>query len=158
PEPCSVTTNDDGTSTITCPDGTSSVIPHGQDGEAGEDGLPGEEGLATLLDIQEEPAGDACPYGGHVVRRGLDADRDGILDPEEVVATEYICAPPPGLDALIAIDVEAPGVNCPAGGYRVRSGQDADADGALDPGEVTATAYVCHGDDGLSALLRVEEE
>jgi uncharacterized repeat protein (TIGR03803 family) len=40
---------------------------------------------------------------------------------------------------------EPPGVNCAAGGVRLDSGLDADADGQLQDGEITRTSYACNG-------------
>ncbi len=48
-----------------------------------------------------------------------------------------------GLDALVAVVAESAGATCAYGGQRVQSGQDANRNGVLDAGEVTATSYVC---------------
>lgn len=38
------------------------------------------------------PAADGCPAGGTAVHSGLDRDRDGILDDEEIEQTTQVCA------------------------------------------------------------------
>ncbi len=48
---------------------------------------------------------------------------------------------------MLVVD-EPPGSNCPAGGKKIESGLDTNHNGALDPGEVTATSYVCNGEPG----------
>jgi hypothetical protein len=50
-----------------------------------------------------------------------------------------------GAGSLIAQTPEAAGSNCIEGGTRVTSGPDTNANGVLDPAEVTATTFVCNG-------------
>jgi hypothetical protein len=50
-----------------------------------------------------------------------------------------------GASSLIAQTPEAPGSNCIEGGTRITSGPDTNANGVLDPAEVTATTFVCNG-------------
>ncbi|MEN9785911.1 MAG: hypothetical protein RLZZ299_1175 [Pseudomonadota bacterium] len=75
---------------------------------------------------------------------------------------------------LVATIREPDGANCAHGGTRIDVGLDADADGVLDAGEVTSTAYACDaavdgdsggssggtsgGNDGASALVRTQAE
>ncbi len=53
-----------------------------------------------------------------------------------------------GKNALVKTTSEAAGSNCPTGGQKIESGQDANADGVLQASEVTATSYVCNGAAG----------
>ena len=50
-----------------------------------------------------------------------------------------------GFKSLIAMSTEPAGNNCAYGGTKVTSGLDLDSSGSLDPGEVSATSYVCNG-------------
>jgi hypothetical protein len=50
-----------------------------------------------------------------------------------------------GVESLIKVTKEPPGLNCPAGGDRIDVGIDNDGDGILQPGEIAQTAYVCSG-------------
>jgi len=124
----------------------------------------GQDGHSTLIDTADEPPGPNCPAGGFIVSSGLDLDDDGILDPEEVTSTEYLCNGQTGQDGhstLISTAEEPPGPNCPAGGFIVSSGLDLDGNGVLEPEEVTATEYVCNGEDGqdgLGSLVSVMDE
>lgn len=125
----------------------------GAQGTPGSQGPTGDDGLNSLLAIAAEPAGANCAAGGSRVQSGLDADRDGILAPGEVLQTAYVCrgedgatgpAGNDGFDTLLETQPESPGGNCTHGGTRVRSGRDDDRDGVLDPGEIAHTAYVCN--------------
>jgi len=76
--------------------------PQGEQGSQGMQGAPGATGPAgangsngfdTLLATTAEPAGANCSAGGTLVRVGLDANRNGVLDTGEVNAAQnrYIC-------------------------------------------------------------------
>ncbi|HEX8539760.1 MAG TPA: hypothetical protein VF664_20020, partial [Cystobacter sp.] len=84
--------------------------------------------------IVPEPEGAHCPHGGTALLTGPDTNGNDVLDPAEVTATEYLChdAAP---QALLRLEQEAPGPNCPAGGRRILNGLDLDGDGVLDEGE-----------------------
>ncbi len=126
----------------------------------------GLDGLTALVSITDEAPGERCPVGGQKVQAGLDDDRDGALDADEVDQTSYVCngaAGVPGEEgehgtpgedgtrgedgaqALVALADVAPGEGCPGGGVAIRSGVDADRDGALGLDETTDTRVVCHG-------------
>ncbi|WP_147446878.1 hypothetical protein [Corallococcus sp. CA047B] len=92
--------------------------------------------------VRPEPVGEHCPFGGQAVLSGLDQDRDGVLDDEEVTATDYVCDDAPA-QVRTRTRSEAHGVNCALGGQAVQSGLDLDTNGQLDDAEVTATDYVC---------------
>lgn len=131
----------------------------------GGGGAPG-----AILGFSDEPAGDRCENGGTRVDSGRDLDGDGKLDEGEVDATTYVCDGldgEPGADgpqgdrgdrgeegedggdaprALIDMAPEPSGPNCANGGQKVTSGLDANDNGVLDEGEISDTAYVCHGE------------
>jgi hypothetical protein len=67
--------------------------PPGDDGNPGPGGPPGDdgEGFNSLTDINIEPAGPNCANGGFRFDVGLDLNRNGILDPEEITDTSYAC-------------------------------------------------------------------
>ncbi len=54
----------------------------------------------------------------------------------------------PGTASLTSLSPEAAGTNCKTGGTKITTGLDLDANGTLDPGEVTSTQYVCNGASG----------
>jgi hypothetical protein len=117
----------------------------GQDGQNGADGQQGPAGNTALIATAPAPS-EQCQHGGLSVSSGLDVDADGILEPEEVQHTDYVCSSAPGVDglsALVAQTAEPPGENCAAGGTRVDAGLDTDSDGVLDASEITSTSYVC---------------
>ncbi|HOX46527.1 MAG TPA: hypothetical protein PK668_23185 [Myxococcota bacterium] len=135
-------------------------------GQSGENGQDGQDGHSTLIDTADEPPGANCPTGGLLISTGLDLDDDGVLEPEEATATEYVCNGEDGEDglaSLVSVMDEAAGANCTEGGQAVRSGVDSNRDGLLQPEEVTATDYVCNGatgadgQPGLTSLVRQED-
>jgi hypothetical protein len=63
------------------------------------------------------------------------------------------CGGPGAVDAgrsLSTTEVERAGEHCPLGGQRILTGIDANADGALQPGELLGVAYVCNGQTGVT--------
>ncbi len=123
-------------------------------------GAPGEDGLMALVAMEDEPAGANCPAGGLRIRSGHDANRNGVLDGDEVAVTDYLCngqngpagpAGPAGADgrnSLVTMTPEPAGSNCASGGLRIESGLDTNGNGNLDTGEITQTGYICNGSDG----------
>ncbi len=92
-----------------------------------------------------------CPHGGFEIETGIDENGNGLLDDEEVDKTAKLCNGAPGEDglmALVAMEDEPAGANCPAGGLRIRSGHDANRNGTLDGDEVAVTDYLCNGQNG----------
>ena len=119
------------------------------------DGTTGASGATTLLAISDEPAGAHCPTGGKQIATGIDLDANGVLDAAEVQATSYLCngaTGASGLTTLMAVATEPAGSNCPAGGEKVSSGLDLDADGTLEDAEIQSSRYVCNGTDGQNGL------
>jgi hypothetical protein len=106
-------------------------------------------GKQSLVKSTPEPAGASCTNGGTAVRSGVDANGNGTLDTAEATSTSYICnggadnLETASLQALVRLDSEPAGTNCPYGGTAVRSGLDANVNGTLDMAEVTQTQYVC---------------
>mgnify|MGYP001818418042 FL=1 len=84
----------------------------GANGIDGQDGVDGADGFNSLVVVRDVPVGDAvCLGGGQALDSGLDTNRNDILDPSEVTATEYLeCAATPTLRALHA-SPDAPLVN-----------------------------------------------
>jgi len=118
---------------------------------SGSAGPAGATGGTSLINTSAEPAGTNCPYGGTKIEFGVDANGNGVLDPNEVGATgtSYTCNGV-GKNALVRTTAEPAGTNCPLGGTRIDTGVDANNDGVLDPTEVNAaaTSYVCNVSSG----------
>jgi len=51
---------------------------------------------------------------------------------------------------VLAVSVEPPGANCPAGGQKIDLGPDTNGNGSLDGSEATRTVYVCDGEMGAT--------
>jgi len=135
----------------------------GTNGSNGSNGVNGSNGLNALVNITNEGAGTNCASGGKRIDSGLDANSNGSLDAGEIASTDYICDGAPGtngtdgtngtngtdgLNALIDMNPEPVGVNCPNGGLRIDVGIDSNGNGSLDPAEITQTGFVCSGTDG----------
>lgn len=134
-------------------------------------GDSGDDGQTALLATTVEAAGANCTSGGTRIEAGLDANGDGTLQTGEVTQTRFVCDGSAGatgttgptgpagangatgangasgLAALMRLSVEAPGANCLGGGTRVDAGADANSNGTLDAGEISATSYVCSASD-----------
>ena len=113
----------------------------GPQGPPGTNGTNGTAGVNSLVRQDNEPAGAHCPDGGLRIESGLDLNSDGILDPNEVTETSYLCN---AVSNLVNVVPEPAGANCSAGGQAIQTGMDSNGDGILEPGEVQHTSYVCN--------------
>jgi hypothetical protein len=52
-----------------------------------------EDGPDTLVRVDPEPAGAHCASGGSAVHTGVDRNRDGVLENDEITSTTYACDP-----------------------------------------------------------------
>lgn len=95
------------------------------EGDDGVDGADGDDGVNSLVATRDVLPGDAvCLGGGLALDSGLDTNRNDILDPSEVTATEYLeCAATPTLRALHA-SPDAPAVNIWVNGTPALTGVD----------------------------------
>lgn len=117
------------------------------------DGAPGADGTSPLvwrIATADEPPGEACPHGGLRVSTGVDTNDDGNLDDEEATDVRFVCS---GAAADVRIDGErlAPGAECSAGGLRLSSYRDANADGVAQPNEIVDEIVLC---DPARAIVR----
>ncbi|MEO0814205.1 MAG: hypothetical protein AAFY60_15190, partial [Myxococcota bacterium] len=127
---------------------------------------------AAMLAEQRELSDASCASGGVELRTGLDSNRNGRLDEEEVQDSTVLCqgsdgaageAPP----AMLFSAVQASDEECPGGGSVFRAGLDdgdgggSPDDGVLQDGEVDQSVTVCSGepgDDGAEALITFAQE
>ncbi len=68
----------------------------GADGNDGADGADGDDGLSALLRTTAEAPGDNCLNGGVKIESGIDDNKSGVLDDNEVDDAVFVCN---GLDA-----------------------------------------------------------
>lgn len=180
---CSVKEGEEGT-VISCDDGSMTVIRDGVDGAPGQNGAaavvktievaPGTDcatgGTRVLTghDLDgdqalgdDEIATDTLICNGANGANGKDgADgRDGVdgqdgADGQDGVDGLNGADGQDGLSALVEVDTEAAGENCPHGGLKLTVGVDKNRNGTLeadsDPvgNEVTSVAFVCNGAPG----------
>ena len=123
-------------------------ICHGLRGLSGPQGQPGQSGadaVATLLDVQTLPIGNAtCPTGGTLIGSGMDLDLDGVLNETETTDTVAVCNGAVGLTGLN-------GVNGVDGNDGLNGSQGASA--LVD--KVTAPPYICS--DGFLVRFGVDD-
>jgi hypothetical protein len=103
----------------------------------------GDFGKNTLAQETPAPPNETCPQGGKRIDTGFDDNDNGVLDANEVDISAYICngaTGATGTNAITAMFPEEPGAECIDGGSRIDYGNDADADGTLDPEEIVALA------------------
>ena len=137
---------------------------------SGSAGPQGTDGLNTVLLTTKVESGNDCPNGGYKVEAGLDKNKDGKLDADEVQAdlTRFVCngaegdAGINGFNTLLQTAKIDPGdATCKAGGYKIEAGLDKDGDGELDADEIDGnlTQQICNGEvggagaSGLNAVL-----
>jgi len=51
----------------------------------------GLDGLTSLVEIAIESVGENCANGGYLIQSGIDINRNGTLDGNEVQSTSYLC-------------------------------------------------------------------
>lgn len=109
---------------------------------------------AVLTSSTELAAGDAtCPAGGRRIDAGIDKNEDGVLTADEISSTSYVCSGADTGAIVIQKSDEPAGENCAAGGIKVVSGFDANADGTLTGAEILSTTYICGAEHPLTVSL-----
>ena len=105
---------------------------------------PSSTARSSLLPVNDS----TCPDGGILVETGIDDNKNGILDDNEVDNSEKVCNGTAGKKALVTMSDEPIGANCPYRGIRIDSGIDSNSNNVLDASEITGTRYVCNLIDG----------
>ena len=124
----------------------------------GDEGAIGPSGLNSLINILSENAGVNCATGGKKIQAGLDKNANNVLDIDEILTTNYVCNGEDGKTSLTVVVTESKGANCISGGVKITSGVDSNKNGILEENEITTTAYVCNGIDGINSLTKVTNE
>lgn len=111
------------------------------DGEPASPSQPGQ-----VLARSDEASRQECPNGGTAVSSGLDRNRNGALEDDEVKTRTLLCRdapadPPPAV--VLRLVAEPAGPHCAEGGTAVQSGRDVNGNHRLDDEEVEHTDYVC---------------
>ena len=108
-----------------------------------------------------EPMGATCIYGGTKIEKGLDYNRDGLLNPDEIdpSLTSYNCLGAKDFNTLIVVTDEPFGsANCALGGKKTDTGLDLNKDGVLGVDEIEQTTFACYLPDHFNLLSRTTEE
>ena len=118
-------------------------------------GVPGEATAPVIVPSDADIA--ECPTGGKQLDVGVDDDQSGALEAEEIDQSFVICngeVGAAGASSLVKVTVDGAS-GCE--GDLIETGLDSDDSGTLDMLEVDSAFEVCDGDDGLNAILRVNE-
>ncbi len=123
----------------------------GMDGDEGPAGTPGAggprgaDGLRSLLEVAD--ATGCGVEGGVLVRAGLDANGDGVLQPAEVSEEREICNGTSGRpgEILLLEQQLLVGSVCPEGGKVLHVGRDTDGSGVLEVDEIESSLTHCNG-------------
>jgi hypothetical protein len=97
----------------------------------------------ALVRVEQVGPNSRCAAGGQRIRRGLDRNRNAILEDREVAKEDFICAQKDG-QAITAYLEEEPGDNCEFGGVTWSVGNDQNNSGVLDADETEITYFVCN--------------
>jgi hypothetical protein len=111
-----------------------------------------------LTNVEPEPAGTVCEYGGEKITIGRDKNHNGILEPTEIVQEKTVCDQQGEFNALVLETGEAPGKNCEYGGKLVKKGLDIDRDELLDETEVKGLEFVCSRAEDFDVLASTVDE
>ncbi len=111
------------------------------------------------------PAGDICEVGGYIINSGKDENRDGALQPDEIMETASVCHRAVEIEVPVEVEkeviVEIEGTEkviealvtyddseaCVSGGVVIQSGLDLNADGVLSSSEVNEAREICTGEE-----------
>lgn len=141
---------------------SSFVIENGADGEDGEDGLSTIT-TQTVVEPTEE-----FPNGGVLVQSGLDLDRSGILDENEVESSAFVANGidgtngqdgqdgedgedgQDGFNSLIKTSRINPNFFFPTGAVAISTGLDTNRNGRLDLLEIRNVSFIKNGLNGTN--------
>ncbi|HVK60357.1 MAG TPA: hypothetical protein VM432_02355 [Bdellovibrionales bacterium] len=140
------------------------IVCNGEDGSNGSDGEDGSNGYSTAFSLTRvETSAEACSsLSGLQIDSGLDADRDGILDAEEIASTKVLCdgangaagaagaAGSNGYDMVFQTVAASP-EQCPAGGSNILMALDTDRSGTYSAQDSNQQAItLCNGQNGTN--------
>ena len=120
-----------------------------------------EADYSELAVDSEEPMGKNCKYGGTKIEKGLDINKDGVLNLDEINTslTNYNCLGPEDFNTLVIVSEEPfASSNCALGGKITERGLDLNRDGLLADNEIENTTFDCYQPEHFNLLNRITEE
>jgi hypothetical protein len=113
----------------------------------------------TLTRVSEAGADQQCARGGVVIESGIDDNRNGVLDDDEVTAeeTRVVCSGDSIRtgDELRRVDALPEGDStCPEGGVAIHTGIDDNENATLEDAEIDETDIVCNSERPHPVLTR----
>ena len=132
---------------------------NGTDGQDGIDGVNGTDGISALAVTNPELEGSNCINGGIRIDVGMDTNRNGTLDSDEIEETSYLCNGSDGLNGvngtssqftmLSEVTPTSSQLECNVGGLVIKQGYDngdglgIQQNGILEDDEVDYTTTLC---------------
>jgi len=105
-------------------------------------GEDGEDAPALLTSTSTNTEG-LCDEGGSLLQVGVDTNRNGVLDEDEITETRASCDGAAGAATIVVVENEPAGAECPVGGRRITTGIDENGDGLLADDEIADVGFVC---------------
>jgi len=116
--------------------------------------IVGEDGINSLIRTSIETSNANCAEGGIEFSTGLDENRNGLLDEEEIKQQQFICGlnnSQSNTQSIVLTDLSLPpaALMCDAGGRVISYGYDdgdgggVSANGILETGEVDSSVTYC---------------
>ena len=125
----------------------------GTDGEDGKDGEDGEDGLNALVEVSD--GAPDCSYGGKTITTGIDADRDGKIDADEINGKEYVCN---GESQKLLIQGAGALCGTNSNGVKVVQYLDKNNNNKVDTGEKITEFLLCYGNSALIDIVLATAE
>ena len=118
----------------------------------------GDVGQSSLLNLVREPAGPNCLFGGIKVMSGVDANRNGVLEDNEIQNVKYVCNGT--ADKQVIIYFPANGIaysTTLAGGYvdTVEVLRDFNIVNYADADSINFSAYLQTSDSSVSSTVNL---
>lgn len=98
---------------------------------------------ATAVHTSAVASSSQCPNGGIEIHTGVDVDRSGLLEQEEVTNTQELCHMDTEL-VLAKVEDLLPDSACNHGGHKLTIGYDQNSDNEIELEEINQTLLLCN--------------
>jgi len=118
----------------------------------------GDVGQSSLLNLVPEPAGPNCLFGGIKVMSGVDANRNGVLEDNEIQNVKYVCNGTADKQVIIYFPANGSAYSTTlAGGYvdTVEVLRDFNIVNYADADSINFSAYLQTSDSSVSSTVNL---
>ena len=117
----------------------------------------GDVGQSSLLNLVPEPAGPNCLFGGVKVASGVDANRNGVLEDNEIQNVKYVCNGTADKQIIIYFPANGADSTTSAGGYTdtVEVLRDFNILNYADADSINFSAYLQTSDSSVSCSVNL---